>query len=154
MRMHYRSARLLACIVLAVALTGCSRKEGPEGTGEDAATATPPEPTITEVETGRRVTSAHQVEEPVTSFAPTDTIWASVETRDTPAGTRILARWVYTEGTDEQVIGEETLTTANAGTGYTSFFVANPEPWPEGDYEVRIGIGSEVKETKTFSVKG
>jgi hypothetical protein len=109
---------------------------------------------VTEVSLGRAVNTAQQVDQPTSVFAPADTIFASVKTENTPAGTRITARWVYTEGGAENVVSENDLLTTQAGTGWTSFYITNPGPWPAGSYEFRVGVNGEVKESKGFSVRG
>jgi hypothetical protein len=98
--------------------------------------------------------TAQQVDRPTETFAPADTIFASVRTENTPAGTRLTARWVYTEGGTETVVSENDLLTTQSGTGWTSFHITNPGPWPAGTYEFRVGVNGEVKESKSFSVRG
>jgi hypothetical protein len=153
MRLHRWG--LAASLVIAVGLTlACNKREGAdEGNGKTAGDTTRMEVRVTEVQLGRGVDTAHQITEVIDTFAPGDTIWAAVRTENTPAGTSIVARWVYTEGGDDQIVGEETHTTAQSGTGWTSFFAANPNPWPAGSYELRIVTDGQVRETKGFSVK-
>jgi hypothetical protein len=137
-----------SAVILGLALVaGCGQKQ-------PAPEAQPVAAKIAEVTLGRAVNSAHQVDHAMDTFAPTDSIFASVKTENTPAGTRISTRWVYTEGGAENIITENALTTTTAGTGYTSFHIANPGPWPAGSYEVRVGLNGEVKETKSFRVSG
>jgi hypothetical protein len=146
-RRAYPTAGLALALVLAGACKGERRAGEPEAAGRAEAR-------ISEVELGRQVNTAHEIEQPTDTFAPGDTLFASVKTEDTPVGTRILGRWVYTEGGAEQVIAEETLTTDQPGTGYTSFHATNASPWPAGSYELRVGLNGEIKETKGFSVRG
>lgn len=141
----------LGCIAAVLMLAAsCGNREPAPGTGQAPAVA----PDVTEVSLGRAVNTAQQIDRPTEEFAPADTIYASVKTENTPAGTRILARWVYTQGGAEQVVSENELVTTEAGTGYTSFHVINPGLWPAGSYELRVGVNGEIKETKGFSVRG
>jgi len=153
MRTHIpaRTALVLAPLLLfAFFAFACGRKDqNTGGSTEQQKRAA----TVASLDTGRRINSAHQIEDGTEVFAPGDTLWASVKTEDTPAGTRILARWVYTEGDVDQIVTEETRTTANAGTGYSSFFAYNPTGWPTGSYEIRIGLDGEMKKTKEIHVK-
>lgn len=136
-----------ACIAVAMLFTAsCGKKQA-----QDAPVATA---RVTEVTLGRAVNTAQQVDHPTDAFAPVDTIFASVKTEDTPAGTRITARWIYTEGGAESVVSENELVTTQAGTGCTSFHITNPGPWPAGSYEFRVGVNGEVKDSKGFSVRG
>jgi hypothetical protein len=151
---NHPSHRWAYLVVVACLLSACQKKEGTNR--PDAGAPAPPreQARLTEVRLGHGVNSAHQVEQPADEFAPRDTIWASVKTESTPPETQILARWVYTEGGQEQIVAEDTHTTAQAGTGYTSFFAINPSAWPAGSYELRVGLDGEIKDTKKFSVKG
>jgi hypothetical protein len=150
MRSRTNSITLMAIIPLMLIVAACGRKDNAT-TGAPA--ATPAQVTVADLEVGRRINSAHQIEQASDTFSPADTLWASVKTENTPSGTRILARWVYTEGDAEQIISEETHTTAQSGTGYTSFFAYNPSTWPPGSYEVRVGVDGEIKKTKEFHVE-
>lgn len=150
MRSRTGYSRLLLLLPLLAVLASCGRKNDATTGGTPAQT---PAVSIADVEVGRRINSAHQIEMVTDTFAPGDTLWASVKTENTPSGTRILARWVFTEGDAEQIISEETHTTAQSGTGYTSFYAYNPSTWPPGTYELRVGLDGEVKKTKEFRVE-
>jgi hypothetical protein len=150
MRSRTNSITLLAVMPLLLILSSCGGQKNDSTTGTPSAT---PAVNIAEVEVGRRINSAHQIEQASDTFSPADTLWASVKTENTPAGTRILARWVFTEGDAEQIISEETHTTAQTGTGYTSFYAYNPSTWPPGSYELRVGVDGEIKKTKEFRVE-
>lgn len=139
----------LSCVSAALLLILACAKKQPEPQPGQVSTAE-----VAEVSLGRAVNSAQQVDVATESFSPTDTIFASVKTENTPVGTRIMARWVFTEGGAEQVISQDELLTNQPGTGYTSFHIVNPGPWPAGKYEVRIGLNGDVKKTKGFNVRG
>jgi hypothetical protein len=142
----------LARVVLVTALVaGCqqrSAEQAPEGSSDTPEVRA----TIVEVELGHGVNSAHQIEQPVYEFSPSDTVWASVKTESAPAGTTVEVRWVYTEGGQEQVVAEDSET-AVTGTGYTYFFAANVNPWPVGTYEFRVGIDGGPEETRKFNMR-
>lgn len=148
--MHTHAVAVRAsCVAVALVLTvACAKKAPAPEAGQGNAAS------VAAVSLGRAVNSAQQVDVPTETFAPTDTIFAAVKTENTPAGTRITARWVFAEGGAEQIVSEKELLTTQPGTGYTSFFIVNPGPWPAGSYQVRIGLNGEIKETKGFTVRG
>ena len=76
-----------------------------------------------------------------------------MKTENTPAGTQLIARWIHKADGQEHLIVEEPHTTAQAGTGWTSFYAANANGWPTGDYELRIVTDGQVRETKSFTVQ-
>ncbi len=140
------SAFKASCAAIALMLVvACAKKE---------ANQAPATAMVTDVSLGRAVNSAQQVNVAVDTFTPSDTIFASVKTESTPVGTRISARWLFTEGGTEQVVSEKELVTNQPGTGYTSFYIVNPGPWPAGKHQVRIGLNGAMKETKGFTVRG
>jgi hypothetical protein len=141
-----------ALLIVAAAAAGCSRSERADEPG--AAPVETSRAEIVSVELGRQVDSAQRVTEPVDSFSPADTLWASVETSETPAGATIVVRWIYTEGGEEQLVAEDRHTTAEAGRGFTSFHAANADPWPAGSYELRVRVNDGEEETKEFRVSG
>jgi len=145
MRTHTVANRMAVLAIAVLCVASCAKKQ-----------SAPPvvEVQIGAVDLGRGVNTAQQIDQPMDTFSPTDTIWASVRTDNTPAGTKIQARWVYTEGGAEQVVTETEHTTANSGTGFTSFFIANGTPWPAGKYELRVGTNGKFQETKGFNVRG
>jgi hypothetical protein len=145
MRTHSAANRIALLAVALLFVASCAKKE-----------SAPPvvEVQVAAVDLGRGVNTAQQIDQPMDTFSPTDTIWASVRTEHTPAGTKIQARWVYTEGGAEQIVTETEHMTAKEGTGFTSFFIANPAPWPAGKYELRVGTNGKIQETKGFNVRG
>jgi hypothetical protein len=141
-----------ALLFALLAAAACSRSDREGRTGDAPADA--PEPEIVSVQVGRQVDSAQRVTDPTETFAPDDTLWASVETRDTPAGATIAVRWLYTEGGDEQLVAEDSHTTSAAGSGFTSFHATNADPWPAGSYQVRVRVNGGKEQTKAFRVSG
>ena len=77
--------------------------------------------------------------------------------REHARGTTIRARWIYTAG-KRTASSRRHAHDSQAGTGYTSFFVTNPEPWPVGDYELRVTLDgaadSSAEEVRSFKVEG
>ena len=152
MRSHRSTALVSLVPLLFLAASSCG-KRGDEGGVQETQEKQAAPLTVSELDVGRRVNTAHQIDGATDTFTPEDTVWASVKTENTPSNTRLLTRWVYTEGDLEQIIAEETHTTVTAGTGYTSFFIANPDPWPTGSYEVRVGVEGEIRKVREFHIQ-
>lgn len=152
MKGHRSTAALVVLVPLLFLAASCG-KHVDEGKVSETQEQQAAPLTVSDLDVGRRVNTAHQIEEATDTFAPRDTLWASVKMENTPSGTRLLTRWVYTEGGAEQIIAEETHTTATSGTDYTSFFIANPAPWPTGSYELRVGADGEIRKVKEFHIQ-
>ena len=139
----------LLAILLGVTLTAlaCQREEATDTADdteivEDAAPALD----VGDVALGRSIGSDKRVVEEVGDFAPTDTIYASVETTGTGSGT-LAARWTFEDG---QVVDEGSQPVS--GAGVTEFHVSNPAGWPAGHYEVVISLNGEEVERSGFDV--
>ena len=111
--------------------------------------AAPAAVSVTNVELGNAVGADQNVTTPGTSFAPTDTIYASVST--TGAGTAALAaKWTYQDG---QTVHEESKSIAPAGPATTTFQISKPSGWPAGNYKVEISMNGQSVGSKEFTVK-
>ncbi len=87
-----------------------------------------------------------RVTEEIGDFAPTDTIYASVETSGTGSGT-LSARWTFEDG---QVVDEGSQPVS--GSGVTEFHISNPAGWPAGHYEVAVSLDGDEVERSGFDV--
>ncbi|HUF89581.1 MAG TPA: hypothetical protein VMR66_06335, partial [Gemmatimonadota bacterium] len=103
---------------------------------------------VTGVSLGRSIGADKRVVEEVGSFAPTDTIYASVETEGTGNGT-LTARWTFEDG---QVV-EERSESIGGGVQVTEFHISKPDGWPVGDYEVVILLNGQETEREGFDVE-
>jgi hypothetical protein len=113
------------------------------------AEAAPATVSVTNVELGNAVGADQNVTTPGTSFAPTDTIYASVSTAGT--GTAALAaKWTYQDG---QTVHEESKSIAPTGPATTAFQISKPSGWPAGSYKVEISMNGQPVGSKEFTVK-
>ena len=154
--------------VLAIALgvVACSRSEAPTPpppAQPPAATlpgvqAAPPPPGPSAAAAARRVASvalgtaldpAKGIAAPKSTFAPTDTIYASVTTAGWDGPVTLVARWTFEDG---QVVNESTQQ-AEAGPTTTEFHIAKPDGWPVGSYRVEILADGASAGAQRFEVR-
>lgn len=164
---HDKSNRLhmalLAALLGSVALAGCKKKEEPAPM-PPVASETAPVPDVTPamatamvngVDLSNAVGADMRVTAPMTSFAPTDTIYAAVRTgTSNPAASvasKLGAKWTHIDS--NQIVHEETRDLAMAGDGVTDFQITRPDPWPTGKYKVEIMLDGAVVQTREFEVK-
>lgn len=147
MRPRKRGASALLSILLAGALVAmaCDREEPVEDTDTDIAVEEP-SLDVTDVALGRSIGTDNRVVEEIGDFAPTDTIYAAVETEGTGSGT-LAARWTFEDG---QVVDEQSRSVT--GAQVTEFHLSNPDGWPTGHYEVVISLDGEEVERSGFDV--
>jgi hypothetical protein len=148
-----RARRLAAaCALGALALgAGCKKQQPPP-------TAPPPPVNperavvgvkVTEVQLGKALGADKRVTEPLTSFAPKDTIFASVVTEGSATAAELTARWTFQDG---QLVNETKRSIAPGAKEVTEFSIQKPDGWPAGTYKVEILLDGKPADSKSFTV--
>ena len=155
---------LAAVLALAVGLAACSRSEAPPAPPKSQETLPgveakpPPAPAGPAATAGIRVASValgsaldpgKRIAAPKSLFAPTDTIYASVDTAGSGAPVTLTARWTYEDG---QLVNESTQQT-QAGASTTEFHISKPSGWPAGSYQVEILADGSSAAVQRFEVR-
>ena len=172
MKMTRQPLILAASLAAMLALSACGKKEEAAApapsttTPPAAATAPAPAPattaamgmpasdmpvavTVGSVELGSTVDANHKVLASGTSFAPKDTIYASVDTGGSGTAT-LAAKWTYQDG---QTVHEDSKTLDAKGPETTAFMISKPGGFPAGNYKVEISLNGNQVASKDFSVK-
>jgi len=84
------------------------------------------------------------------TFAPNDTIYASVVTAGGPENATLKARWTYEDG---QVVHESEQAIAMGGNAATEFHISKPDGWPAGKYKLEVFLNDSSAATKDFEVE-
>ncbi len=84
------------------------------------------------------------------TFAPGDTIYASVTTSGSSASTPIRAVWTYQDG---QVVSDDTQTISGTGSDMTEFHISKPDGFPAGSYKLEIFIDGRTAMNRNFDVR-
>lgn len=146
--------RLVVSILLAsVSLIACQRSE--ESTVPPPAPVASPAPAsapfrVTVIELGKAIGTDKRVSAPSSSFAPSDTIYATVATEGASPSVTLVTRWTYQDG---QVVNEETQAIAPTGPTVTEFHIAKPDGWPTGRYKVEIALNGQPAGAREFEVR-
>ncbi len=151
MRNHHRSTlAAIACL----GLLACGRSEqaqAPASAPPPVAAPSAPAPfRVGALELGRMIGPDKRVSAPVSAFAPTDTIYASVETEGAAPSVTLTARWSYEDG---QLVDESSETIAPTGPAVTEFHIAKPDGWPTGRYKVEITASGQPAASGEFEVR-
>lgn len=101
------------------------------------------------VEIGSSVDASNMIRNSGTSFAPQDSIYASVETVGSGHAT-LAAKWTYQDG---QTVHEDSKVLDTMGPQTTAFMISKPDGFPVGDYKVEISLDGKSVASKDFSVK-
>lgn len=150
------TAILALLLLLAGGACGRSEQAAPGQTGA-APQETPPVATpapgafgVDSVELGNAIDPASRIAEAKTTFAPTDTIYAAVETEGAAPSVTLTARWTYEDG---QLVDESSRTIAPEGDAVTVFQIAKPSGWPAGRYQLEIVADGRSAATRSFEVR-
>jgi hypothetical protein len=150
-----RLCTLAVVIGLSPALAACGR-----GADVNDETVVPPagEATasqavrITDVGLGRSIDTQGRIAAgaDTDNFARTDTIYVSVNTDGSAAGSRLTARWTFEDG---QVVDESSQTISATGPAITEFHISNPGGFPAGRYAVEIQLDGRTVEREEFTIR-
>lgn len=152
---------LSAALATTLALSACKKPE-PAPPPAPAATAPAPAPmeapaataSVVSVDLGNSVGEDKRVAAPATTFAPNDTIYASVVTSTSDAAATVAgnlaAKWTYQDG---QTVKDEGHDINFSGDGATVFGISMPGGLPTGQYKVEISLDGNVVQSKDFEVK-
>ena len=154
--------RILFTLIVSTALVlaACGKKDEPKTAPTPAPTpsaqpAPTPQPAgvaVSSVTAGSAIGADKKVTVATDSFAPTDTMYVSVDT--TGSGTAKLdAKWSYRKGGNVAVVQEDSMTIDTTGPATHEFHVSKPDGWPAGDYEVQVMLDGQPAGSKKLTVK-
>ncbi len=167
-----RPASVLLALALALALGGCKPAAAPGAAapavaGKDAAPSGPAlvddshvanvdsQPLdlgdfkIVSVLLGRTLDADQVVQADRDSFAPRDTIHASVLSTGAHEGLTLSAHWLAPDGA---TIADTAQVVAPTQPTATTFSLHNPQPWPPGDYKLELAVNEHVLQTREFHI--
>jgi len=155
------SIRSRLAVYVTAALTvafvaGCGKKEEqspPQGaSGGVVPAGAQPAATfqVADVKVGKKIDTNKQVTDQADTFAPRDTVFASVHTTGTAQNAQVVGRFTFQDG---QVVSERTETISPSGDAYTEFHIAKPSGWPVGKYTLHVLVNGQEVQTKEFTVK-
>jgi hypothetical protein len=131
-----------------ISSNGCKKHSATAGSS-DVGMASSEAVKISDVQLGRRIGADKRVTDKTDTFAPRDTIYASVATDGSAPSATVTARWTYESG---QVVKEDTRTIAPNGAETTEFHISKPTAWPAGKYKLTLSLNGST-ESKDFQVK-
>jgi hypothetical protein len=177
MKMTRQPLILAASLAAALALGGCGKTDDSASqipaTPPPAATAPAPPPTtmapapastagmgmdntgdaaaisFSSIQLGSSVDANNRIAASGDSFAPKDSIYASVDTTGSGNGT-LAAKWTYQDG---QTVHEDSKALNANGPETTVFMISKPSGFPAGNYKVDISLDGQPVASKDFSVK-
>ncbi len=104
--------------------------------------------TVSTIQLGRQLSADNRIGQHTTVFKPDDTIYVSVLTDATGAGT-IGVKWMY----GDRVISEPSRQVSYKGAAATEFHIQNSGGFPDGSYSVEAFLDGESVGKRTFTVQ-
>jgi hypothetical protein len=158
---------LLLGAALGAALAGCKKDDeavatappAPDLAPAPAATIPGPQPapavapgefSVADVVLGTVLGADGIVMSPANSFAPTDTIHATVVTKNPSSGATLAAKWMSEDGS---TIHEESKAIAPTGDAVTDFQFQSSGGLAPGKYKVDISLNGQTINTLEFGIK-
>lgn len=83
------------------------------------------------------------------TFGRRDKIHASVLSTGAHAGLRLSAKWLAPDGS---LVAETEQPLVPIAATATTFSIHNPTGWPEGQYQLRVGVNGSTLQTRKFQV--
>jgi hypothetical protein len=156
---------LMMSVVALLVLGGCKKDEAANTQGS-AQTTTPAAPNapmgtapgtvaafkVQTVTLGNAVTPEKTVAAPLTTFKPTDTIYASVRTEGTADAVPLKAKWTYKGEKGEVQVDEREEKISTQVPANTVFQISKPDGFPAGGYRVEIFAGGTSVSQAEFTV--
>jgi hypothetical protein len=151
---------LATALVGSIALVGCKKKEEPVITPPAAETPAPapmepaPAPaatttTVSSVDLGNAIGADNKIASPISTFATSDKVYASVAS-DGPNAGKLSAKWTHIDS--NQTVHEESKDIP-AGPQVTQFEISKPDGWPAGKYKLEVSLDGAVVQTREYEVK-
>ncbi|MCL5959597.1 MAG: hypothetical protein M1358_09835 [Chloroflexi bacterium] len=100
--------------------------------------------------TCRAVDSEKKPIDPIATFHPNDTIYASAELQNFPKGAEATGNWYFG---DQFVDGATVTSSDDYSTAWVSFDLTPTEPFPVGEYRIEILLGDTLAKTLLFNVE-
>jgi len=144
---------LLALALGVLFVAGCKRSEQSPIDAPSASippVSTPAPFRVTSLDLGNAVDASKRISSPTSTFAPTDTVYATILSDGSAPQVEIVARWTYEDG---QLVNESTQVLAPTGPAATEFHIAKPTGLPTGKYKVEVTANGQTAASKEFSVK-
>jgi hypothetical protein len=158
----------LSLLIAAAILAACHKNETPPEAGAPAASpasstapaaapAAPPASTtplkVVALGIGKSVGADHKVPAEADTFAPSDTVYASVGTTGGSPAAKLTARWSWVARSGaEKPVGDETKTIAPTADTATEFHLTKIDGLTAGDYKIEILLDGQSVATKAFRV--
>ena len=144
--------RIAFALAVTLAVFACGRSEtsAPPPVSAPAPSAAPETARVSAIDLGNAIGTDKRVTAPAASFAPGDTIYASISTEGSAPSLTLSARWTYEDG---QLVSESSETIAPTGPATTEFHISKPDGFPPGRYTLVVTANGAPVDSREFEVR-
>lgn len=148
--LNARGAACLAAILLTVSACTPDQRENIDSAAGSAESLGRAVFSVIDVDMGRHVDADRKIADGTDTFAPSDTIFASVHTSGTANESAIIGRWTFPDGS---VVDQKADNVPAEGDGYLAFFITKPGGLAAGKYKFNVIVDGREVRSKDVTVK-
>jgi hypothetical protein len=140
-------------LILAVAVSGCGKKEEPKPPVQQpvqTAPPPPPPPSVASVILAKGVNITWDAVTPTTVFKPSDRVNALVKTENAVMGNMLGVRWQYLK--TNQLVKADSIALKQNGANSSSFFIERAKGLPAGEYRIDVFLNGVMGKSASFNV--
>ena len=137
--------KLTGVVAIMVALAACTdaQQEDIDSAAGELVSDTRANLSVLDIDMGKKTGADQDVSDEIDTFAPTDTIYASVNTTGTVRAGAIKAQWIFP---DSSVVDQEAQAPTRDRDANLLFFLTKPEGLAKGKYTFKVLVdGNEVR---------
>ena len=142
------AAAMAAMLVLGACNEG--QRESIDSAAGNIATEVRTELSVLDIDMGKTAGPNNEVDDEMEEFAPTDTIFASVNTTGTVRPGAITSQWTFPDGSKIDAQARPTTTDRDANL---LFFLVKPEGLEPGKYTFRVLVDGEEVRSEEVTVR-
>lgn len=147
--MHTRKVAAFVAVLISVAACSSEQREKADSAAGAAEEAIRTTLSVIDVDMGRHAGPDKKITDKTDTFAPSDTIFASVHMSGTARGEMIVGGWTFP---DSSVV-EQKADSMTQDDSYLAFFVAKPKGLTPGKYTFRLMVDGREVRSKDVTVK-
>ena len=147
--MHTRTAVGFVAVLISVAACSPDQRDKMDSAAGAAEATIRTTLSVIDVDMGRHAGPDKKITDKTDTFAPSDTIFASVHMSGTAKGEKIVGSWTFPDSS----LVEQNADSITQEDSYLAFFVAKPKGLAPGKYTFRVMVDGREVRSKEVTVK-
>ena len=140
----------MAVVLLAAAACNQDQRQSVDSAAGAVGDFAQAQVSVLDVDVGRHAGADRKITESTDTFAPNDSIFASVHTTGAMQDAALSGRWTFPDGS---VITQNADSVRGTDNGYYAFFIAKPEGLAKGQYKFEAIVNGTATRSEDVTVK-